>query len=126
MTDKRAILSEIEGLLGADGSPELAAAMFDVMQDRKLITFDAVQGYSAEPKIEEDLWNRILDQALQPQCPSCGKRAYFTDRAHSWNETHGLDCGPFEHCYQEWAECSECGAQSDHDEIAKHNSKETV
>ena len=30
-------------------------------------------------------------------------------REHEWVETHGLDCGPYEHCWQEWWECAICG-----------------
>jgi hypothetical protein len=30
---------------------------------------------------------------------------------HSWVETHGLDCGPFEQCWQEWWACPVCGEQ---------------
>ena len=30
-------------------------------------------------------------------------------RQSEWTETHGLDCGPYEHCFQEWWECAECG-----------------
>lgn len=30
-------------------------------------------------------------------------------RHHSWVETHGLDAGPFEHCWEEWWECRVCG-----------------
>ena len=28
-------------------------------------------------------------------------------------ETHGLDCGPYEHWRDEWYECSACGARFD-------------
>lgn len=34
---------------------------------------------------------------------------YLTYRRHEWQETHGLDVGPFEHCWQEWWQCTVCG-----------------
>lgn len=39
-------------------------------------------------------------------------------RSREWYETHGLECGPFEHCYQEWWECAVCGNQITEDELA--------
>lgn len=30
-------------------------------------------------------------------------------RQHYWTETHGLDCGPYEHGWDEWWECVVCG-----------------
>jgi hypothetical protein len=30
-------------------------------------------------------------------------------RECSWVETHGLECGPYEHCRGEWWECVICG-----------------
>ena len=34
-------------------------------------------------------------------------------------ETHGLDCGPYEHCFQEWWECAVCGDQFTERELAR-------
>jgi hypothetical protein len=34
---------------------------------------------------------------------------HLSYREHEWVETHGLDCGPYEHCWQEWWECAICG-----------------
>jgi hypothetical protein len=34
---------------------------------------------------------------------------HLRHREHDWVETHGLECGPYEQCHQEWFECSECG-----------------
>jgi hypothetical protein len=33
------------------------------------------------------------------------------DRQADSVETHGLDCGPFEHFHDEWWECPECRMQ---------------
>lgn len=38
-----------------------------------------------------------------------GQWGHLIHREHEWSETHGLDCGPYERCYQEWWECSVCG-----------------
>jgi hypothetical protein len=38
-------------------------------------------------------------------------REHLVYRAYEWVETHGLDCGPFERCRQEWWECAVCGEQ---------------
>lgn len=32
-------------------------------------------------------------------------------REHEWYETHGLECGPYERCFQEWWRCAVCGAE---------------
>jgi len=40
-------------------------------------------------------------------CPSCGKAALVFREADSV-ETHGLECGPYEHFHDEWWECPEC------------------
>jgi hypothetical protein len=28
---------------------------------------------------------------------------------YEWVETHGLECGPYERCRDEWWECAVCG-----------------
>jgi len=38
-------------------------------------------------------------------------------QSHRWVETHGLDCGPYEHCYQEWYRCIICGTEYTCDEV---------
>ena len=50
-------------------------------------------------------------------CPICGQRVRL--RAHEANhvETHGLDCGPYEHFHDEWYECPACGAKFTDDEV---------
>ena len=58
------------------------------------------------------------------KCPNCGQDAVFTEHSHSWVETHGLDCGPYEHCYQEWLVCGECGSRTDDEELAAVNQEE--
>jgi hypothetical protein len=40
-------------------------------------------------------------------------------REHSWTETHGLDCGPYEYCHEEWWRCRECGESFTEGEIDK-------
>jgi hypothetical protein len=32
-------------------------------------------------------------------------------------ETHGLDCGPFEHWHEEWWECPTCGERFTIDDL---------
>lgn len=59
MTDKTAMIDHIEGLLGADGSRELAERMFGVLKDRDLISFSEVSGYSMD-EISEDGWLSLL------------------------------------------------------------------
>jgi hypothetical protein len=38
-------------------------------------------------------------------------------REHAWVETHGLDCGPYEHCWSERWECTVCGDWFTGDEL---------
>jgi uncharacterized CHY-type Zn-finger protein len=35
-------------------------------------------------------------------------REHLVYHEHEWVETHGLDCGPFERCYQRWWVCGIC------------------
>ncbi len=44
---------------------------------------------------------------------------HLEHRQESWIETHGLDCGPYEHCYEEWHECSVCGDKFTDDELSR-------
>ena len=41
-------------------------------------------------------------------CPSCGKAVLVLREADNI-ETHGLECGPYEHFHDEWWECPACG-----------------
>ena len=50
-------------------------------------------------------------------CPEC-QNADLRYRSADSVETHGLDCGPYEHCHDEWYECPECGTQFDSAEVA--------
>jgi hypothetical protein len=43
-------------------------------------------------------------------CPDCHETELRLMEADSI-ETHGLDCGPYEHFYDEWWECPACGAR---------------
>ena len=40
-------------------------------------------------------------------------------REHTWTESHGLDVGPFERCFQSWWECCICGAKFTAEELEK-------
>ena len=50
-------------------------------------------------------------------CPEC-HQASLRFRSAGSVETHGLECGPYEHFYDEWYECPACGAWFDPDELA--------
>ena len=58
-----------------------------------------------------------------PECPNCGERAEFTEHRAHHVETHGLDCGPYEHWDQEWITCNCCGAATDWKELASSQSR---
>ena len=36
-------------------------------------------------------------------------REHLVYHQHENIETHGLDCGPYEHWWEEWWECAWCG-----------------
>ena len=42
-------------------------------------------------------------------CPDC-RHAELRFREGDTIETHGLECGPYEHFHDEWWECLACGA----------------
>jgi hypothetical protein len=44
---------------------------------------------------------------------------HLRHRAHVWVETHGLDCPPYEHCYQEWWCCKICGEKFDEADLKR-------
>jgi hypothetical protein len=46
-------------------------------------------------------------------CPNCGEEATFTDHCRDSVETHGIDCGPYEHFYDVWLVCDRCGAATE-------------
>jgi hypothetical protein len=54
-----------------------------------------------------------------PVCGNCGERATFSHKSGEFTETHGLDCGPYEHWHEEWLACDKCGAETDEKEIAR-------
>lgn len=60
-----------------------------------------------------------LEKAHLPQCPNCGERVDFRERHAHHVETHGLDCGPYEHFDDEWLECPNCGGKTDWEEVSK-------
>lgn len=52
---------------------------------------------------------------------------HLVDRHASYTETHGLDCGPYEHWEESWFECTVCGEKFDPkelDEMLSHLEKE--
>ena len=63
MTDKRNMISEIESLLGTEGTTELAAAMFDGLKAAGLIEFDGQTGYSLQSDISESDWLAFIVDA---------------------------------------------------------------
>ena len=44
---------------------------------------------------------------------------HLRHREHEWTETHGLDCGPYEHGRDEWWECAVCGEKYTDKELAE-------
>lgn len=50
-------------------------------------------------------------------CPECGKEVRMRFCEADSVETHGLDCGPFEHFHDEWWECPQCGCNFDLKEL---------
>jgi hypothetical protein len=52
-------------------------------------------------------------------CPNCDREAEFTEHEQDQVETHGLDCGPYEHWTQRWITCNLCGAPTDDAELAR-------
>jgi len=44
-------------------------------------------------------------------CPECGEEVVMRHREADSYETHGLECGPYEHFHDEWYECPACSAR---------------
>lgn len=44
-------------------------------------------------------------------CPECGAEVVLEYHAVDTVETHGLECGPYEHFLDQWYACPECGAK---------------
>lgn len=49
------------------------------------------------------------DEAALTQDRDHDCREHLVYRSHEWEERHGLDCGPYEHCFEEWWQCAICG-----------------
>ena len=50
------------------------------------------------------------------RCPYCGEMVVPAWHEHDWVETHGLECGPYEHWHAEGYECPACSEElSDED-----------
>ena len=47
------------------------------------------------------------------KCPECGQEVVMVPREADHLETHGLECGPYEHWHDEWWECPKCSAKFD-------------
>lgn len=62
-----------------------------------------------------------MPERERPECPNCGEQADFEERTGSFVETHGLDCGPYERWTETWLVCSECGAETDEQELMSAN-----
>ena len=52
-------------------------------------------------------------------CPKCGDDVTMQLREADSIETHGLECGPYEHWHDEWYECPECGSVFTENELAE-------
>jgi len=69
----------------------------------------------------------LLPEGMEPGnpnvqiCPNCGQGATFKEHQAHHVETHGLDCGPYEHWDEEWLTCSMCGEKTGYDEIRRCN-----
>lgn len=61
--------------------------------------------------------NDRFDEDEGVPCPNCGQPTTYTHHQHIWQETHGLDCGPYEQCHQEWLTCDKCGAETTTEEL---------
>lgn len=55
----------------------------------------------------EELYGRELEYPDHECCE------HAVERSASHTETHGLDCGPYEHWSETWLECTICGQQID-------------
>lgn len=55
-------------------------------------------------------WPEWLKGSRENRRP-CPHADGFTWHTAHHIETHGLDCGPFEHWDEEWYECDACGAE---------------
>ena len=53
------------------------------------------------------------------RCPECGEMVELTYHQSEWWETHGLDCGPYEHWVQNWYECPRCNTAFTIDELTR-------
>ena len=53
-------------------------------------------------------------------------RQHLNHREHERTETHGLDCGPYEHGRDEWRECAICGERFTGKELDALAAKETM
>lgn len=69
MVDKDGIITQIEELLGAEGSRALAEAMFPILQGASVIMWHEQTGYEMEPIEDHDAWMAFVlqaDESLPP------------------------------------------------------------
>lgn len=52
-------------------------------------------------------------------CPHCGEELITIERRESHTETHGLECGPYEHWTESWEECAACGHTIEADDFPR-------
>ena len=74
MTDRNDIITQIEELLGSEGSWALAESMLLVLEKHGYVEFDGHRGYAlALPEWNDDgaAWNALLLEA-DGECPACG------------------------------------------------------
>jgi hypothetical protein len=74
--------------------------------------------------VDNSHWDGCVNCMGKQECPNCGKWATFSEHEADSVETHGLDCGPYEHWHEEWLTCDVCGAKTDVDELAQMNADE--
>jgi hypothetical protein len=54
-------------------------------------------------------------------CPNCGQESTFSVERLFHVETHGLDCGPYEHFDEVRYTCKSCGAHTNEKELDREN-----
>jgi hypothetical protein len=62
MTNRDGITTQIEELLGANGSREIATRLLAILEAEKLVAFDPQEGYRLKP-VNDRRWLNLLDRA---------------------------------------------------------------
>jgi hypothetical protein len=63
MTNRNDMIRQIEEMLGGEGSPEMAEAMFNQLKAAGDVTFDAARGFVMNG--DESAWGYALTAALE-------------------------------------------------------------